>query len=333
MNIDNRNRESIKEIYLAGGCFWGIEKYLSLVKGIVDTEVGYANGNTENPSYEDVCRRETGHAETVRVLYNPDEVSLDFILKLFYDVIDPVAHNRQGNDIGSQYRTGIYYVDQKDEAIIANSIKELQKSYTKPLAIEVMPLQNYYPAEEYHQKYLDKNPNGYCHIRGEKFMKAKQAEDHQLRYRTKSKEVLKNVLTDRQYNVTQNNATEPPFQNEYYDNFKEGIYVDVTTGEPLFLSNDKFESGCGWPSFSKPISSAVISELPDTSYGMERVEVRSKTGDAHLGHVFDDGPSELGGLRYCINSAALLFIPKEEMEEKGYGYLLPLFVKNRRNDR
>ena len=293
----------------------------------MDTEVGYANGSTEKPSYEDVCHRESGHAETVRVLYNPDEVSLGFILKLFYDVIDPVAHNRQGNDIGSQYRTGIYYVDQNDKAIIANSLKELQKSYTKPLAIEVMPLRNYYPAEEYHQKYLDKNPNGYCHIRGEKFIKAKQAEDPRLRYRPKSKEALKNMLTERQYNVTQNSATEPPFQNEYYNNFKEGIYVDVTTGEPLFLSSDKFESNCGWPSFSKPIHFDLINELPDTSYGMKRVEVRSKNANSHLGHVFDDGPSELGGLRYCINSAALMFIPKEEMEEKGYGYLLPVFEK------
>lgn len=168
---------SVKEIYLAGGCFWGTEKYLSFIKGIVDTEVGYANGNTENPCYEDVCYRDTGHAETVRVLYNPDEASLDFILKLFYDVIDPLAINRQGNDIGAQYRTGIYYTDDQDREIIVNSLKELQKKYNRPIAIEVMQLQNYYPAEEYHQKYLDKNPDGYCHIGAEKFRKAKQAQD------------------------------------------------------------------------------------------------------------------------------------------------------------
>jgi len=324
MAIDKSNKGNIKEIYLAGGCFWGLEKYLSLVKGIFDTEVGYANGNTKNPSYEDVCHKESSHAETVKVLYNSDEVSLNFILKLFYDVIDPVAKNRQGNDIGTQYRTGIYYTDDQDREIIENSLKELQKRYDLPIAIEVMPLQNYFAAEEYHQKYLDKNPNGYCHISGEKFKKAKHAQDHQLRYRAKTKEVLKNTLTDMQYNVTQNNATEPPFSNEFNDNYKEGIYVDVTTGEPLFVSSDKFESGCGWPSFSKPISSDVIKELTDTSHGMKRVEVRSKTGDAHLGHVFEDGPRESGGLRYCINSASLAFIPKERMEEKGYGYLLDM---------
>ena len=324
MDINKSNKGNTKEIYLAGGCFWGLEKYLSLVKGIVDTEAGYANGKTENPSYEDVCHKESGHAETVKVLYNSDEVSLNFILKLFYDVIDPVAKNRQGNDIGTQYRTGIYYTDDQDREIIVNSLKELQKSYDLPIAIEVMPLQNYFAAEEYHQNYLDKNPNGYCHIGGEKFNKAKHAQDHQLRYRAKTKEVLKNTLTDMQYNVTQNNATEPPFSNEFHDNYKEGIYVDVTTGEPLFASSDKFESGCGWPSFSKPISSDVIKELTDTSHGMKRVEVRSKIGDAHLGHVFEDGPRESEGLRYCINSASLVFIPKEKMVEKGYGYLLDI---------
>ena len=177
MEISNSNNK-LKEIYLAGGCFWGTEKYLSLVDGIDKTEVGYANGNTENPTYEDVCYRDTGHAETVKVRYNPDEIRLEFILKLFYDVIDPIAVNRQGNDVGTQYRTGIYYVDAKDKDIITYSIKELQKSYTKPIAIEVMPLQNYYAAEEYHQKYLDKNPSGYCHIGRNKFEKAMQAKEN-----------------------------------------------------------------------------------------------------------------------------------------------------------
>lgn len=176
MNIDDKNNK-LKEIYLAGGCFWGTEKYLSLVHGISETEVGYANGNTEKPTYEDVCYRNTGHAETVRVQYNPDEIRLEFILKLFYDVIDPTSINRQGNDVGSQYRTGIYYVDEKDKDIIINSIKELQKSHTKPIAIEVMPLKNYYAAEDYHQKYLDKNPNGYCHIGRSKFEHAKKARE------------------------------------------------------------------------------------------------------------------------------------------------------------
>ena len=312
------------QIYIAGGCFWGTEKYLSSLEGVVATEVGYANGRTENPSYEDVCYKNTGHAETVKVEYDPNVLPLGELLELFYEVIDPTSVNRQGNDVGTQYRTGIYYIDENDLPIIKESLKELKREYPVPLAIEVEPLNNYYPAEEYHQKYLDKNPGGYCHIGEEEFAKAKVFQATKKPYQVKSKEELKNTLTPLQYEVTQNSATEAPFQNEYYNNFKEGIYVDITTGEPLFVSTDKFESGCGWPSFSKPINPDLVKELKDNTYGMQRIEVRSKTGDAHLGHVFPDGPSELGGLRYCINSASLQFIPKEEMAEKGYGYLLEL---------
>lgn len=176
MNDSSINK---REIYLAGGCFWGTEKYLSLVKGIVETEVGYANGNTENPSYEDVCHRNTGHAETVKVLYDSSIISLEYVLDLYYEVIDPIAVNRQGYDVGTQYRTGIYYVYDQDKDIIMKSIKEVQKNYSEPIAIEVMPLENYYTAEEYHQKYLDKNPHGYCHIGNDKFEIAKQANQEQ----------------------------------------------------------------------------------------------------------------------------------------------------------
>ncbi len=183
---------------------------------------------------------------------------------------------------------------------------------------------NYYRAEEYHQKYLDKNPQGYCHISGDKFEKAKLAVDKSKKFPVKSLDVLKNELTEVQYQVTQNSATEAPFQNEYFDEFREGIYVDVTTGEPLFLSCDKFESGCGWPSFSRPLTQDLLQELDDNSLSRHRTEVRSTLGDAHLGHVFTDGPQELGGLRYCINSAALRFIPKEQMKAEGYEAYLPL---------
>lgn len=317
------NNNDIKEIYLAGGCFWGTEKYFSEIIGVIETDVGYANGNKENPTYDDVCYRNTGHAETVRVAYDKRIVSLNFILSMFYEVIDPTSFNKQGADKGTQYRTGIYFKNPEDKYIIEKSIDELSGKHTKPIAIEVLPLNNYYLAESYHQKYLDKNPNGYCHIGPDKFKKAKLTSDKLDMNHTNSKDDLKSRLTELQYNVTQNNATEPPFKNEYYDNFRAGIYVDVTTGEPLFVSTDKFESGCGWPSFSKPISKNLISEISDNTHGMKRVEVRSKTGDAHLGHVFNDGPKENGGLRYCINSASLLFIAKEEMEKEGYGYLLP----------
>ncbi len=322
---DLMNKESgNKVIYLAGGCFWGAEKYLSLVNGVVETEVGYANGNTENPSYEDVCRRNTGHAETVKVVYNPKEIALEDLLKLFYKVIDPVAVNRQGFDVGAQYRTGVYFVDTEDETVIKKSLIELQKDYSEPLAVENLELQNYYIAEEYHQKYLDKNPGGYCHI-GQSEFDELEAAQNDTKYKVKSKKELESLLTEMQYNVTQNSATEPPFDNEYYDNFEDGIYVDITSGEPLFTSKDKFESRCGWPSFSKPIDSDIVKEIEDLGFGMIRTEVRTENSDSHLGHVFNDGPKESGGLRYCINSASLVFIPKEEMEAKGYGDLLYLF--------
>lgn len=312
-----------KAIYFAGGCFWGVERYFALIPGVLETGVGYANGNSADPSYEDVCRRETGHAETVKVIFDRNQLSLEDLLVLFYQVIDPVSVNRQGPDQGTQYRSGVYYVDESDEAVILESLKELQKSYDIPIAVEVKKLVNFYLAEDYHQRYLEKNPGGYCHIGYDLFEKARNAKPP--RYQKKSSEGLKQELTALQYRVTQDKATEPAFGNEYYDNFREGIYADVTTGEPLFVSADKFESGCGWPSFSKPIYDSALEEVFDRSCGMMRTEVRSKTGDAHLGHVFADGPMEMGGLRYCINSAALRFIPKEDMEKEGYGdYLVYL---------
>lgn len=314
------------EIYLAGGCFWGVEKYFSKIKGVVSTDVGYANGKTVKPSYEDVCNKDTGHAEAVHLVYDRDVVSLDFLLDMFYEVINPTTLNRQGNDVGVQYRAGIYYTDQKDLPIIKSSVAKLQKKYTKPLTLEVLPITNYYLAEEYHQKYLDKNPNGYCHIGKDKFAQAEKAEPVRIdsaKYKKPDDKILKTKLTERQFHITQQNGTEPAFHNEYWDNHEKGIYVDITSGEPLFSSTDKFESGTGWPSFSKPIDPRVVSEHIDKGFGSQRIEIRSRSGDAHLGHVFEDGPSDKGGLRYCINSAALRFISKDKMESEGYGYLLP----------
>ena len=316
----------MSEIYLAGGCFWGTERYLSSIRGVLSTQVGYANGNTESPTYEDVCYRNTGHAETVRVVYDPAVLPLDFLLALYYESIDPVAVNRQGGDHGAQYRTGIYYVDDGDLPVIERSIAQLRERYADPIAIEVEPLRGFSPAEDYHQKYLDKNPGGYCHIPKPLFEKAAKAVVNPSLYRAPDADTLRRTLTREQYEVTQNSATEPPFQNEFWNTFDPGIYVDITTGEPLFVSSDKFESGCGWPSFSKPIDPGVTREKQDSSHGMDRTEVRSRAGNAHLGHVFPDGPRQTGGLRYCINSAALRFIPKEAMEREGYGDLLHLIV-------
>lgn len=311
------------EIYFAGGCFWGTEHFLKLIRGVKSTEVGYANGNIKNPTYEQVCKDNTGFAETVKVDYNPQEVDLPMLIDLFFKTIDPTSLNRQGNDRGTQYRTGIYYVDKDDLPIIKETVQKLSEKYSKPLVVEIKPLSNFYKAEDYHQDYLDKHPSGYCHISPDLFDLAKKANAPKV-YKKADDATLRARLTPEQYAVTQKNATERAFQNEYWDEHRKGIYVDITTGEPLFISTDKFDSGCGWPSFSKPIDKKLIKENLDTSHGMKRVEVRSSTGDAHLGHVFTDGPKDKGGLRYCINSASLRFIPADKMEEEGYGKYLPL---------
>lgn len=317
----------IKELYFAGGCFWGVEKFFSLLPGVTATQAGYANGSTASPTYEDVCLKGTGHAETVKVTYQSEILPLEELLELFYEIIDPTSLNRQGADAGPQYRSGIYYTAPEDREIILVSLRQLQKHYDRPLAVEVLPLENYSPAEAYHQQYLDKKPGGYCHIDADTFARA--ARYQKPKYQKPAPEILRRCLPELSFQVTQNNMTERAFHNQYFDNFKEGIYVDVTTGEPLFCSSDKFESGCGWPSFSKPIHPSLIRELTDTGFQMVRTEVRSKTGDAHLGHVFEDGPRESGGLRYCINSAALKFIPKEDMQALGYGSYLPLLERDR----
>lgn len=312
-----------KVIYLAGGCFWGLEAYMQKLNGVEDAISGYANGKTENPSYYDL--KTSGHAETVKVIYNPEIISLEDILAHYLRVVNPVSINKQGNDVGTQYRTGIYYTDEAEKAIIENVLAKEQTKHDKPIAIEVEPLRHFYEAEEYHQDYLEKNPGGYCHIDLSLADKPLDKDEEPIidssRYIKPSDEELKKNLTDIQYDVTQNSATERAFSHEYHDSFKRGIYVDITTKEPLFSSTDKFESGCGWPSFSKPISKDVVKYFEDNSHFMHRTEVRSRSGNAHLGHVFNDGPKELGGQRYCINGASLEFIPYDEMDEKGYGYL------------
>ncbi|GHV13078.1 peptide-methionine (R)-S-oxide reductase [Spirochaetia bacterium] len=311
----------MKEIYLAGGCFWGVEKYFEDIPGVLNTRVGYANGRTRNPAYEEVKSGVTGHAETVRIEYDPRIIALTKILDLYYNIIDPVSINRQGQDEGDQYRTGIFWTDEDDKAIVLGSRKLLSESYQTPLAIVAEKLECFYDAEDYHQKYFDKNPDGYCHVGPEKFEEAKQIAANST---NTIHEELRDKLTPMQFEVTQHGATEPPFQNEYWDKFEEGIYVDIVSGKPLFVSTDKFESGCGWPSFSRPIDDSLIVEKEDLSYSRVRLETRSASSGAHLGHVFNDGPAETTGLRYCINSASLRFIPKSKMQEEGYADFLHL---------
>lgn len=320
---------AIRTIHLAGGCFWGTEHFLRQVRGVVKTQVGYANGTVENPTYEQVCMGNTGAAECVKVQYDPEVLSLGRLLWLFFQSIDPTSRNRQGADVGTQYRTGVYYSNAEDRAVVEAELVRLQSKYPREVVVEYGPLRNFYPAEDYHQGYLVSNPRGYCHISSALFSLAREANREVERgaFRRKSDAELQRVLTPLQYDVTQREATEPPFSHPLNREHRPGIYVDITTGEPLFSSRDRFDAGCGWPSFSRPIQEEVIGERTDNSYGMMRTEVRSSLGNAHLGHLFDDGPMELGGLRYCINGAALRFIPLDSMAREGYADYIP-FVED-----
>lgn len=313
-----------RTIYLAGGCFWGTGRLFSLVPGVTTVTVGYADSSLAYPTYRQVCTGLTGAAETVRVEYDPAAVGLTQLLQLYFRSIDPTALNRQGNDVGTQYRTGIYFTDPEDAQVVEAMVATLQRRYSVPLKIEWGPLKNFYPAEEYHQDYLEKNPGGYCHVDPALFREARALGNVPQQCDNDTAEQLRSRLTPLQWEVTQNGATERPFVNEYNAEFRPGIYVDVTDGTPLFLSSRKFESGCGWPAFSRPISGSLIDEFRDTSFGRVRTEVRSASSGAHLGHVFNDGPAEDGGLRYCINSASLRFIPLGRMEAEGYGEYVPM---------
>jgi peptide methionine sulfoxide reductase msrA/msrB len=316
-----RAPEEIREIYLAGGCFWGVEAFFSRIEGVVDAVSGYANGLTENPAYEDLIYRNSGHAETVLVRYDSTRITLDELLIYYFRIIDPTSLNQQGNDIGTQYRTGVYYLDAAEEAVIRKRLEAEQPNYDQLIVIEVEPLRQFFPAEDYHQDYLVNNPNGYCHI------DLSRAADPVIRasdYPKPAPEALKKQLTEEQYLVTQTDATELPFTNLYYENEAPGLYVDVVTGEPLFASRDKYHSGSGWPSFTRPIVDYVVTYSDDFSMSAPRTEVRSRSGDSHLGHVFPDGPADQGGLRYCVNSAALRFVPLENMAKEGYEDLVPM---------
>ncbi|MGP1437952.1 MAG: peptide-methionine (R)-S-oxide reductase MsrB [Treponema sp.] len=306
--------DGLKEIYFAGGCFWGVEGYFKKVKGVVETNTGYANGKRDNTTYREL--KDSDHAETVQIFYDDNVVSLQELLVRFFTIIDPTSLNKQGNDVGRQYRTGIYYKDPSVKNKIDSFIEFMQKKIKDPILVEALPLKHFVLAEEYHQDYLDKNPNGYCHIN---LSSANKPLDSDLNVKKLSKDKLKDELSDVQYRVTQQKDTEAPFSSEYDKLYKKGIYVDIVTGKPLFASQDKYDAGCGWPSFSRPITTDAIDYAKDTSHGMNRIEVISKKDGTHLGHVFEDGIKEKGGLRYCINGASLRFIPYEKMEEEGYG--------------
>jgi peptide methionine sulfoxide reductase msrA/msrB len=319
-----------RQAVFAGGCFWCMEPSFEKIDGVMSVEAGYTGGEEQDAVYDKVSSGATGHREAVRVTYDPAKVSYADLLNVFWRQVDPTDPDGQFADRGPQYRAAVFYHDDEQNRRAEESKKALgdSKKFKKPVVTEILPAETFYPAEDYHQDYYKTNAedyNRYKELSGRgPFLKKTWAGEAGPICRLPSPQELKRKLTPLQYEVTQNAATERPFNNTYWDNKKEGMYVDIVSGEVLFSSTDKFDSGTGWPSFTRPIDSGSVVEETDDSLGAARVEVRSKQAGSHLGHVFDDGPAP-AGQRYCVNSASLRFIPKEDLGREGYGKYKGLF--------